>query len=57
MGFRRGRCLMRDYQGRVSPVQIDLVDERILAALDTTPGRAPADPDAFGTLHVVQGGA
>jgi AAA domain-containing protein len=37
--FRRGRCLMRDYEGRVSPVQIDLVDPDLLDALDTTPER------------------
>ena len=36
--FRRGRCLMRDYRGRVSPVQIDLIDPDLLARLDTTPG-------------------
>ena len=30
-GFRRGRCLMRDYQGRVGPIQIDLVDPELLA--------------------------
>lgn len=41
-GFRHGRCLMRDYGGRVSPVQIDLVDPALLDALDTTPGRADA---------------
>lgn len=35
--YRRGRCLMRDYEGRVSPVQIDLADPCLLAALDTTP--------------------
>jgi hypothetical protein len=58
MGFRRGRCLMRDYQGRVSPVQIDLVDRRLLEALDTTPGRPPAEDDAgFTGLQVVPGGA
>ncbi len=39
--FRRGRCLMRDYDGRVSPVQIDLMDPELLATLDTTPKRAP----------------
>lgn len=38
-GFRRGRCLMRDYEGRVAPVQIDLADPALLAALDTTPRR------------------
>ncbi|MFL5844340.1 MAG: ATP-binding protein [Solirubrobacteraceae bacterium] len=35
--FRQGRCLMRDYTGRVAPVQIDLVDEQLLTTLDTTP--------------------
>jgi AAA-like domain len=35
--FRRGRCLHRDYQGRVGPMQVDLVDPELLAALDTTP--------------------
>jgi hypothetical protein len=37
--FRRGRCLMRDYYGRVAPVQIDLVDPHLLDILDTTPRR------------------
>jgi hypothetical protein len=50
MGFRRGRCLMRDYAGRVGAVQIDLVDERMLATLDTTPAgretRMEEVPDA-----------
>ncbi|HMJ94432.1 MAG TPA: ATP-binding protein, partial [Thermoleophilaceae bacterium] len=41
--FRRGRCFMRDYRGRVSPVQIDLLDPALLHALDTTPGRPEAD--------------
>lgn len=45
-GFRRGRCLMRDYQGRVGAVQIDLVDPDLLAALDTTP-RPSANADAL----------
>jgi hypothetical protein len=40
--FRRGRCLMRDYDGRVAPVQIDLVSDELLAALDTTPRRLAA---------------
>ncbi len=53
MGFRRGRCLMKDYDGRVSPVQIDLVDRRMLAALDTTPGRR----DGVADLQVVRDGA
>ncbi|UTI66138.1 ATP-binding protein [Paraconexibacter antarcticus] len=38
--FRRGRCLMRDYEGRVSPIQVDLADPHLLDALDTTPRRA-----------------
>jgi hypothetical protein len=38
--YRRGRCLMRDYEGRISPVQIDLADPSLLAALDTTPPEA-----------------
>jgi AAA-like domain len=41
-GFRRGRCLMRDYTGRVGAVQIDLVDPGLLELLDTTPQRPPA---------------
>lgn len=39
--FRRGRCMLRDYQGHVAPVQIDLVDARMLDALDTSPNRRP----------------
>ena len=35
--FRQGRCFMRDYEGRVAPVQIDPVDPAILDALDTRP--------------------
>lgn len=42
-GFRRGRCLMRDYEGRIAPVQIDLADPALLAALDTSPRRRAAD--------------
>lgn len=34
--FRAGRCLMRDLQGRIGEVQIDL-DPRLLEALTTTP--------------------
>ena len=45
--FRRGRCLMRDYQGRVGAVQVDLVDPALVEALDTTPGRELA-PDQVG---------
>lgn len=35
--FRRGRCLMRDLEGRVGELQFDLVFAELLAALDTTP--------------------
>lgn len=37
--FRRGRCFMRDYEGRVGAIQIDPGQE-LLEALDTTPGRS-----------------
>jgi hypothetical protein len=53
LSFRRGRCLMRDFESRVAPVQVDLVDPALVAALDTTPNRegesgAPAqhEPEA-----------
>jgi hypothetical protein len=35
--FRRGRCLMRDLDGRVGEVQVDPVDQSLLEAFDTTP--------------------
>jgi hypothetical protein len=35
--FRRGRCLMRDYDGRVAPIQVDPADPHLLRTLDTTP--------------------
>ena len=37
-----GRCLMRDYNGRVAAVQIDFADDRLLPILDTTPTRSSA---------------
>ncbi len=37
--YRAGRCLMRDLQGRVGEVQVDLVYPRLLRAFGTTPGR------------------
>ncbi|MGH2869199.1 MAG: ATP-binding protein, partial [Solirubrobacteraceae bacterium] len=42
LSFRRGRCFMRDSEARVAPVQIDLLDAQLVAALDTTP-RAERD--------------
>jgi hypothetical protein len=35
--FRRGRCFMRDYEGRVGTIQVDPGPE-LVALLDTTPG-------------------
>ncbi len=35
--FRAGRCLFRDYSGRVTQMQIDLVDPELLENLDTRP--------------------
>jgi hypothetical protein len=46
-GFRRGRCLFRDYRGRVGGMQVDLVDPDLQAALDTTPRHA-ADAETSG---------
>lgn len=44
-GFRRGRCFMRDYEGRIAPVQVDPADPALLAGLDTTPpSRADRTP-------------
>lgn len=40
--FRRGRCLLRDYEGRISPIQVDLADRALLQTLDTTPRRRDA---------------
>jgi hypothetical protein len=36
-GFMAGECLMRDLDGRVGRVQVDLVTDELRAALDTTP--------------------
>lgn len=50
-GFRRGRCLFRDYRGRVAPIQVDLVDAELLAALDTTPrAHEPAPQERDGVV-------
>lgn len=37
--FRCGSCLMRDYEGRSSPIQIDIIDPELLAALEAAPRR------------------
>lgn len=39
-GYRAGRCLMRDLDGRVGEMQIDPVFADLLGALNTTPGTA-----------------
>jgi hypothetical protein len=49
ISFRQGRCMMRDFDGRVSPVQIDLLDPGLLEALDTTPRAAAALASANGS--------
>lgn len=36
--YRQGRCLMRDLDGRVGELQVD-IDPQLLTALDTTPSR------------------
>ncbi|TMM20346.1 MAG: hypothetical protein E6F96_00465 [Actinobacteria bacterium] len=37
-----GRCLLRDHQGRVEAIQVDLVAPSLLKALSTTPGSTRA---------------
>jgi hypothetical protein len=51
-GFRRGSCFMRDYEGRVAPVQIEPVDPAILHALDTTPRRSEPAAQRNGRVAV-----
>jgi len=40
--YRQGMCLMRDLDGRVGELQVDLVFPELLAALDNTPKAAQA---------------
>ena len=40
LAYRKGRCLMRDFDGRVGAVQIELTGDDMLAVLDTTPRAA-----------------
>lgn len=40
LDYREGLCLMRDLEGRVGEVQLDLVFPELLEALDTTPREA-----------------
>ena len=39
--FRRGRCIMRDYEGNVVQMQVHVVNPGMLQTLDTTPHREP----------------
>jgi len=41
LDFEAGRCLFRDHHGRIEAVQVDMVIPELLAALSTTPDRAP----------------
>lgn len=43
LGFRQGRCLFLDGEGRLTALQVELSDPALLSALDTTPRAAPAD--------------
>ncbi|MGH9173993.1 MAG: hypothetical protein ACRD1H_06530, partial [Vicinamibacterales bacterium] len=42
--FRRGRCFMRDYEGRVGTIQVDPGTE-LVKLLDTTPRAARGRED------------
>jgi hypothetical protein len=50
-GFRPGECLMRDLDGRVGRVQVDLVTEELRAAFDTTP-HADREQEVAGHAHL-----
>jgi len=41
-GYQQGLCLMRDLDGRIGELQVDLVFGDLLAALETTPGEGSA---------------
>ena len=43
LGYREGRCYLRDFDGQVAPVQID-PPAWLLGELDTTPRREPDPP-------------
>jgi hypothetical protein len=49
--FRRGRCFMRDYEGRTGTIQVDPGPD-LLERLDTTPGRARPMREAGGVAAV-----
>jgi AAA-like domain len=43
--YRRGRCIMRDYEGNIVQMQVHLANPGMLQILDTTPRREPEHPD------------
>ena len=43
IGYRAGRCYLRDFAGQVAPIQID-PPPWLLGELDTTPKRQDAAP-------------
>lgn len=61
LGYRAGRCYLRDFDGQVAPVQIE-PPEWLLAALDTTPRneeqpalRAAVSPEEAGAPDAAAG--
>ena len=50
LGYRAGRCYLRDFDGQVAPVQID-PPAWLLGALDTTPGRESEPPAVAEAEH------
>jgi hypothetical protein len=52
LSYRRGRCLMRDYDGRVAAIQVDLADPQLVSALDTTPRPGAISEDGAGDVEV-----
>ncbi len=52
MGFRQGRCLLRDYQRRLGAIQVDFDHAPdLLEALRTDPNR-PGTESASELVHV-----
>jgi hypothetical protein len=48
--FSAARCLLRDHQGRIEAVQVDMASRRLLSALSTTPRREPKAPHAMSRI-------
>jgi len=45
IGFRAGRCYLRDFEGRTVPMRID-PGKDLLSGLDTTPQRDERSPES-----------